>query len=157
MTTTIDIGIPEEQRQAIAKGLGGLLADSATLYFMTHSFHWNVTGPMFNTLHLMFEEHYNEMWLALDEIAERIRAIGSFAPVSWAEIHRDASITEAGEVPSAEAMIRQLVAGHEALVRNARELLPLVEEAGDEVSADLIIGRLQIHEKTAWMLRSLLA
>jgi len=153
----IDIGIPEDQRLAIAEGLSGFLADSATLYFQTHSFHWNVTGPMFNTLHLMFEQQYNELWTALDEIAERIRSIGSFAPVSWAEIHRRASIEETQEVPSAEQMIRRLVAGHEAVIRKGRSLLPLTEEAGDEVSTDLIIGRLQVHEKTAWMLRSLLA
>jgi len=157
MNTTIDIGIPEPQRNAIAEGLSGLLADSATLYFMTHGFHWNVTGPMFNTLHLMFEEQYRELWTALDEIAERIRSIGTFAPVSWAEIHASAGIEEAREVPSAQAMIRQLVAGHEAVIRRGRSLLPLMQEAGDEVSTDLVIGRLQVHEKTAWMLRSLLA
>ncbi len=152
----IDIGISEHQRQAIAAGLSRLLADNATLYFKTHAFHWNVTGPMFQTLHLMFEQQYNEMWLATDEIAERIRAVGSFTAVSWAELVRDASIVEAGEVPRADAMIRELVAGHEALIRTARSLLPLVGEAGDEVTADLVTQRLQVHEKTAWMLRSLL-
>ncbi len=156
-TPRIDIGIPEHQRQAIADGLAKLLADNATLYFKTHSFHWNVTGPMFQTLHLMFMEQYNEMWLALDEIAERIRALGSYAAISWAEIDQHATVKEASSVPSAEDMIRQLVDGHETLIRTARSLLPLAEEAGDEVTADLIIGRLQIHEKTAWMLRSLLA
>jgi starvation-inducible DNA-binding protein len=154
---TIDIGIPEDQRQAIAEGLSRLLADNATLYFKTHSFHWNVTGPMFQTLHLMFEEQYNEMWIALDEIAERIRAIGSYAAISWAEVESKASIEQATEVPKAEDMIRQLVAGHEALIRTARKILPIAEEAGDEVTADLITQRLTVHEKTAWMLRSLLA
>ena len=154
---TIDIGIPEDQRRAIAEGLSRLLADNATLYFKTHSFHWNVTGPMFQTLHLMFEEQYNELWMAMDIIAERIRAIGSYAAVSWAEIDRNASIEEAREVPKAEDMIRQLVAGHETVIHTARSLLPLVGEANDEVTADLLTQRLQVHEKTAWMLRSLLA
>lgn len=154
---TIDIGIPENQRAALADGLRGLLADNATLYFKTHSFHWNVTGPMFQTLHLMFEEHYNEMWVAMDEIAERIRALGSYAATSWADIHAHASVSESTEVPQAEDMIRQLVQGHETLIRTARGLLPLAEEAGDEVTADLITQRLTVHEKTAWMLRSLLA
>jgi len=153
----IDIGIPEAQRQALAEGLSRLLADNATLYFKTHSFHWNVTGPMFQTLHLMFEQQYNEMWLALDEIAERIRSLGSYAATSWAAIAQAASVEEASEVPAAEEMIRQLVAGHEALIRTARSVLPLADEASDEVTADLLTQRLQVHEKTAWMLRSLLA
>ena len=155
--TPIDIGIPEDQRQAIADGLARLLADNASLYFKTHSFHWNVTGPMFQTLHVMFEQHYNEMWLAMDEIAERMRSLGSYAAVSWADIASNASIPEATEVPAAQDMIRQLVAGHETLIRTARALLPQTGEAGDEVTADLITQRLQVHEKTAWMLRSLLA
>ena len=154
---TIDIGISPSQRTTIAAGLSGLLADNATLYFKTHSFHWNVTGPMFQTLHVMFETQYNEMWLAMDEIAERIRALGHFAAVSWADIHANASIEDATEVPSAQEMIGQLVLGHEALIRTARSLLPEVQEAGDEVTADLITQRLQVHEKTAWMLRSLLS
>ena len=154
---TIDIGIPEAQRQALAQGLSRLLADNATLYFKTHSFHWNVTGPMFQTLHLMFEQQYNEMWLAMDEIAERIRALGSYAATSWAAIAKAASVEESPEVPAAEEMIRQLVAGHEALIRTARSVLPLAGEASDEVTADLVTQRLQVHEKTAWMLRSLLA
>ena len=152
----IDIGISEHQRKDLAAGLSRLLADNAGLYFKTHAFHWNVTGPMFQTLHLMFEQQYNEMWLAMDELAERIRSLGSFTAVSWAELARDASIAEAGEVPRADAMIRELVAGHEALIRTARSLLPLAGEAGDEVTADLVTQRLQVHEKTAWMLRSLL-
>lgn len=153
---SIDIGISEPQRANIAEGLSRLLADNATLYFKTHSFHWNVTGPMFQTLHLMFEAQYNEMWIAMDLIAERIRALGSYAAVSWAEIDRNTSVTTATEVPKAEDMIRQLVDGHETLIRTARSLLPLVSEAGDEVTADLVTQRLQIHEKTGWMLRSLL-
>ena len=159
MTTAprIDIGIPEDQRQALCDGLGKLLADNATLYFKTHGFHWNVTGPMFQTLHLMFEGHYNEMWTAMDVIAERIRALGGYAAVSWKEIHAAASIPEAEGVPAAEEMIRQLVEGHEALIRTARALLPLADQAGDEVTTDLITQRLTVHEKTAWMLRSLLA
>ena len=152
----IDIGIPEDQRQAIADGLSRLLADNATLYFKTHGFHWNVTGPMFQTLHLMFETHYNEMWMAMDQIAERMRAIGAYAAGSWADIHRNASIQEADGVPNAQDMIRELVAGHESLIRTARALLPIAEAAGDEVTADLVTQRLTIHEKTAWMLRSLL-
>ena len=155
-TPTIDIGIPENQRQAIAEGLGRLLADNATLYFKTHTFHWNVTGPMFQTLHLMFETQYNEMWVAMDEIAERIRAIGSYAAVSWGEIHEKASITEASGVPAAEEMIRQLVEGQEAVVRTARGMFPLLEKVSDEPTADLLTQRMQVHEKAAWMLRSLL-
>lgn len=156
MKAPIDIGIPEDQRRALCDGLARLLADNATLYFKTHGFHWNVTGPMFQTLHLMFEEHYNEMWMAMDVIAERIRALGGYAAVSWAEIHQSASIEEAEGVPKAEVMIRQLVEGHETLIRTARSLLPLADEASDEVTADLITQRLQVHEHTAWMLRSLL-
>ncbi len=133
-TPAIDIGIAEPQRQAIADGLSHLLADNATLYFKTHGFHWNVTGPMFQTLHLMFEQQYNEMWVAMDEIAERIRALGSYAAVSWSEIARAASVEEATGVPSAEQMIRQLVVGHETLIRTARGLIPLASEVGDEVT-----------------------
>lgn len=155
-TSTIDIGIPEDQRKAIAQGLSRLLSDNATLYFKTHGFHWNVTGPMFQTLHLMFEVQYNEMWLAMDLIAERIRSLGSYAAVSWAEIEAHASVREAEGVPGAQDMIRELVQGHETLIRTARSLLPVVDEAHDEATADLITQRLQVHEKTAWMLRSLL-
>jgi starvation-inducible DNA-binding protein len=152
----IDIGIPDDQRLAIASGLTSLLADNATLYFKTHTYHWNVTGPMFQTLHLLFETQYNEMWLALDLIAERIRALGSPAVVSWAEVHAHAAIPEADGVPDANTMIRELVRDHETLIRTARSLLPIAQEAGDEVTGDLITQRLQVHEKTAWMLRSLL-
>lgn len=157
MATTVNIGINEAERKEIAEGLGRLLADNATLYFKTHAFHWNVTGPMFQTLHLMFETQYNEMWIAMDVIAERVRSLGFLAPVSWSEIAAQATVTEAGEVPNAEAMIRELVVGHETVIRTARGLIPMAAAANDDVTADLLTQRLQIHEKTAWMLRSLLA
>ncbi|GGY09842.1 Dps family protein [Paludibacterium paludis] len=153
----MDIGINEQDRQEIANGLSRLLADTYTLYLKTHNFHWNVTGPMFQTLHLMFEQHYNELALAVDLVAERIRALGHYAPGSYAEYARLASIPEANGVPSAEDMIRQLVDGHETLCRTARSIFPIVEKASDEPTADLLTQRLQVHEKTAWMLRSLLA
>ena len=154
--TPIDIGIPEEQRLDIAEGLSRLLADSYTLYLKTHKYHWNVTGPMFQTLHLMFETQYNELALAVDLIAERIRALGAKAPGSYDEFSRLTSITSGAPVPTATDMIRDLVAGQEAVVRTARALFPLVEDAHDEPTADLLTQRMQIHEKTAWMLRSLL-
>lgn len=154
----INIGINEKDREAIAHGLSRLLADSYTLYLKTHNYHWNVTGPMFNTLHTMWEEHYNELALAVDEIAERIRALGFPAPGSYAAFARLTSIPEASdEVVSADEMIRALVEGNETVVRTAREVFPTVEEAGDESSADLLTTRLQRHEKVAWMLRSLIA
>jgi starvation-inducible DNA-binding protein len=152
----MNIGIPEEKRQAIVEGLSRLLADSYTLYLKTHNFHWNVRGPMFNTLHLMFEGQYGELALAVDQVAERIRALGSMAPGSYREFAQYTSIPEADGVPKAEDMIRQLVADHETVVRTARSIFPEVSEAGDEASADLLTQRLQVHEKTAWMLRSLL-
>jgi len=152
----IDIGIPTEQRHTIAEGLGRVLADSTVLYAKTHGFHWNVTGPMFNTLHLMFMQQYTELWTALDEIAERIRALGHPAPFGYRRIAELSSIPESTEVPAALAMVAELVQGHEALVRTARSILPLAEEAKDGPSADLINARLLVHEKTAWMLRSLL-
>lgn len=152
----MDIGINQQDRQQIADGLSHLLADTYTLYLKTHNFHWNVTGPMFQTLHLMFEQHYNELSLAVDLIAERIRALGHPAPGSYADYARLTSITEASGVPKAEDMIRQLVDGHETLCRTARSIFPVVEHASDEPTADLLTQRLQIHEKTAWMLRSLL-
>lgn len=152
----IDIGIPEKQRIKVAEGLAHLLADSYTLYLKTHKFHWNVTGPMFQTLHLMFETQYTELSTAVDLIAERIRALGSFAPGSYAEFSKLSSIKEADGVPKAEDMIRQLVEGQEAVVRTARKIFPLAEKAGDEATADLLTQRIQLHEKTAWMLRSLL-
>ena len=153
----IDIGINEKDRTAIAQGLSRLLADSYTLYLKTHNFHWNVTGPMFNTLHLMFETQYTELATAVDLIAERIRALGYPAPGSYAEFARLSSIKDAQGVPRAEDMIRELVAGQESVVRTARAAFPVIERANDEPSADLLTQRMQVHEKNAWMLRSLLA
>ncbi len=156
-TPTIDIGISEHDRAEIAAGLGRLLADSYTLYLKTHNYHWNVEGPMFNTLHLMFEQHYNELALAVDLIAERIRALGERAPASYREFAELSSIAEDGDEPEAMEMVRRLVAGHEAVARTARSVFPVVEAANDQPSADLLTQRMQVHEKTAWMLRSLLA
>ncbi len=152
----IDIGISDTDRAKIAKGLSHLLADSYTLYLMTHNFHWNVTGPMFNTLHLMFMGQYTEQWNALDLIAERIRALGHPAPGTYKEFVKLASIKEAEGVPKATEMIRMLVAAQEATARTARELFPLIDKANDQPTADLLTQRLEVHEKTAWMLRSLL-
>jgi starvation-inducible DNA-binding protein len=152
----IDIGIPEGERRKISEGLSRLLADTFTLYLTTHNFHWNVKGPMFQTLHVMFEEHYNELWLALDAIAERIRALGFPAPGTYAEYSKLSSMKETPGVPEAKEMVRILVAGHEAVARTARKIFPVVEKSSDEPSADLLTQRLQVHEKTAWMLRSLL-
>jgi starvation-inducible DNA-binding protein len=157
MSTKIDIGIKEADRARIARGLSRLLADTYTLYLKTHNFHWNVTGPMFQTLHLMFETQYNELALAVDLIAERIRALGHPAPGTYAEFSKLTSIKEPKGVPSAEDMIRELVAGQEAVVKTARSVFPLVDKVNDEPSADLLTQRMQVHEKTAWMLRSLLA
>jgi starvation-inducible DNA-binding protein len=156
MAQAIDIGISNEDRAAIAQGLSRLLADSYTLYLKTHNFHWNVTGPMFNTLHLMFETQYTEMALAVDLIAERIRALGYPAPGTYAEFVKLSSIKDPQGVPKAEDMIRELVAGQEAVVRTARAVFLAVEKASDEPSADLLTQRMQVHEKNAWMLRSLL-
>jgi len=152
----IDIGIKESDRQKIAQGLSRLLADTYTLYLKTHNFHWNVTGPMFQTLHLMFETQYNELALAVDLVAERIRALGFPAPGTYAEYAKLSSIEETAGVPEATEMIRLLVQGQEAVVRTARKVFPLVDAAHDEPSADLLTQRMQVHEKTAWMLRSLL-
>jgi starvation-inducible DNA-binding protein len=152
----IDIGLSEGERAKIAAGLSGLLADSYTLYLMTHNYHWNVTGPMFNTLHLMFMEQYTEQWNALDLIAERIRALGYPAPGTYKEFSKLASIKEIEGVPKAMDMVRHLVAAQEATARTARRLFPLVEKANDQPTADLLTQRLEVHEKTAWMLRSLL-
>jgi len=154
---SIDIGISAADRQEIAAGLSKLLADTYTLYLKTHNFHWNVTGPMFQTLHLMFEAQYNELALAVDLIAERIRALGFPAPGTYQAFAALSSIAEAEGVPSADEMIRQLVAGQEAVVRTARSVFPMVEQAHDEPTADLLTQRMQVHEKTAWMLRSLLS
>lgn len=152
----IDIGISEKDRKKIAEGLSRMLADSYTLYLKTHNFHWNVTGPMFQTLHLMFMAQYTEMWNAVDLIAERIRALGYPAPGSYGEFSSLTSIKESNGVPNAKEMIRQLVAGQEAVVRTAREVLPVAEKAGDQPSVDLLSARMEVHEKNAWMLRSLL-
>ncbi len=152
----IDIGIDEKDRRRIAEGLSRLLADNFSLYLKTHNFHWNVKGPMFQTLHLMFMEQYNELWLALDAIAERIRALGFPAPGTYAEYAKLSTIPETGGVPEAQEMVRLLVQGHEAVARTARKIFPAVEKASDEPTADLLTQRLQVHEKTAWMLRSLL-
>ena len=153
----VNIGISEQGRQAIAGGLSRLLADTYTLYLTTHNFHWNVTGPMFNTLHTMFMEQYTELWNAVDPIAERIRALGHKAPGSYAQFSALASVPDApAQPPKALAMVELLVKGHEAVARTAREIFPLAEEANDQPTADLLTQRLDIHEKTAWMLRSLL-
>ncbi|WP_019882731.1 MULTISPECIES: Dps family protein [unclassified Methylophilus] len=152
----MDIGINNENRQEIAQGLSKLLADTYTLYLKTHYFHWNVTGPMFNTLHLMFETQYTELALAVDLVAERIRSLGVYAPGTYAQFAKLTSIEETIDVPKANDMIRELVAGHEAVCRTARSVFPAAEKASDEATADLLTQRLQLHEKTAWMLRSLL-
>lgn len=152
----IDIGISTADRKAIAEGLSKLLADSYTLYLMTHNFHWNVTGPMFNTLHLMFMGQYTEQWNALDLIAERIRALGFAAPGTYREFVKLASIQEVEGTPKALDMVRQLVAAQEATARTARAMFPAVEKGNDQPTMDLLTQRLEVHEKTAWMLRSLL-
>jgi starvation-inducible DNA-binding protein len=152
----IDTGIDAKDRAKIAQGLSRLLADTFTLYLKTHNFHWNVTGPMFNTLHLMFETQYNELWTATDAIAERIRSLGHPAPATFGEFSKLASIGETAGQPRADEMVRLLVEGNEAVVRTARSIFPSVDKANDEPSADLLTQRMQIHEKNAWMLRSLL-
>jgi starvation-inducible DNA-binding protein len=152
----IDIGLSESERAQIAEGLSGLLADSYTLYLMTHNFHWNVKGPMFNTLHLMFMGQYTEQWTALDLIAERIRALGYPAPGTYQEFSKLATIKEIDGVPKALEMVAHLVAAQEATARTARRLFSVVNDANDQPTADLLTQRLDIHEKTAWMLRSLL-
>ena len=155
--TAINIGISEKDRAAIAAGLAKLLADTYTLYLTTHNFHWNVTGPMFNTLHTMFMVQYTELWAAVDPIAERIRSLGHPAPGSYAQFGALASIPDAPAVPpKALAMVKILVEGHEAVARTARSIFPLADKAGDEPTADLLTQRLTVHEQTAWMLRSLL-
>jgi starvation-inducible DNA-binding protein len=153
---SIDIGINEQDRRDIAQGLSKLLADSYTLYLKTHNYHWNVTGPMFNTLHLMFEQQYSELAMAVDLVAERIRALGHPAPGSYKAYAALTSIEEETGTPSAEEMIRQLVKGQEAVVRTAREVFPAAERANDQPTADLLTQRMQVHDKNAWMLRSLL-
>lgn len=152
----IDIGISQPQREDIAHGLSRILADTYTLYLKTHNFHWNVTGPMFQTLHLMFETQYTELALAVDVIAERIRSLGFPAPGTYKQFSELSSIKEEEGIPAAKDMIRLLVEGQESVVRTARELYTSVEAAKDEATADLLTQRIQFHEKTAWMLRSLL-
>jgi starvation-inducible DNA-binding protein len=153
----IDIGIKEKDREETAQGLSKLLADTYTLYLKTHNFHWNVTGPMFQTLHLMFEQQYDELALAVDQIAERIRALGFFAPGSYGEFSRLSSIKEENGAIDARKMLRLLVEGQEAVIRTARSVFPVVDRVNDQPTADLLARRLEVHEKTAWMLRSLLA
>ena len=152
----IDIGIPLTERRAIAEGLSALLADSYTLYLMTHNFHWNVTGPQFNSLHAMFMGQYTEQWTAIDIIAERIRALGFPAPGTYGQFARLTSIREPEGVPDANEMVRQLVVAQEATARTARNLFPVVNAARDQPTADVLTQRIHVHEKTAWMLRSLL-
>jgi starvation-inducible DNA-binding protein len=152
----IDIGIPAHDRQKIADGLSRLLADTYGLYLKTHSFHWNVEGPMFNTLHLMFMDQYTELWTALDAIAERIRSLGYPAPGTYAEFARLSKIEDTEGVPEAMEMVRLLVRGLETVARTARNGFKAADKGGDESTADLLTQRLQVHEKTAWMLRSLL-
>ena len=153
----INIGISDKDRLQIAKGLSHLLADTYTLYLTTHNFHWNVTGPMFNTLHQMFMAQYTELWMAVDPIAERIRSLGHSAPGSYAQFTKLASVPDAPLTPpKALEMVRILVTGHEAVARTARHLFPAADKASDEPTADLLTQRLTVHEQTAWMLRSLL-
>lgn len=156
LASKIDIGINEKDRKAIARGLSELLADSYTLYMMTHNFHWNVTGPMFNTLHTMFMAQYTEQWAALDLIAERIRALGEPAPGTYKEFSKLSSIQEVTGVPKAMDMVGLLVKAQEATAKTARKLFTLVDKANDQPTADLLTQRLDVHEKTAWMLRSML-
>ncbi len=156
MSQKINIGISDNDRKAIADGMSRLLADSYTLYLKTHNYHWNVTGPMFNTLHLMFETHYTELATAVDDIAERIRALGAYAPGNYKEFAALSTVEEADGVPAAMDMVAQLAADHETVVRTAREVIIIAGKADDEVTAGLVTDRMTIHEKTAWMLRSLL-
>ncbi len=152
----MDIGIKEQDRKNVAQGLSHLLADTYTLYLKTHYFHWNVTGPMFNTLHLMFEGQYTELALAVDLVAERIRALDVYAPGTYRDFAKLSSIKETESVPKAQDMIKELVEGHEAVCRTARSVFPAADQASDEATKDLLTQRLQLHEKTGWMLRSLL-
>lgn len=155
-SVAVDIGISEDSRKEIADGLSRVLADTYSLYLKTHYFHWNVTGPMFNSLHLMFEQQYTELATAVDEIAERIRALGVYAPGSYSAFAELSSIPETREVPSAEDMVRLLVEGNEAVAKTARSVFPAAEKGNDESTLDLLTGRLRVHEKTAWMLRSII-
>ncbi|MBE7411006.1 MAG: DNA starvation/stationary phase protection protein [Leptospiraceae bacterium] len=152
----MDIGISDSNRKEISEGLSKLLADTYTLYHKTHGYHWNVTGPMFNTLHLMFMEQYTELWNSIDVIAERIRSLGFFAPSGYSELAKLTSISDDKEVPNAENMLSNLVSGNEAVIKTARGILKSAESANDQASLDLLTQRLNVHEKTAWMLRSML-
>jgi starvation-inducible DNA-binding protein len=154
----IDLGIPEDARKAVVKDLENVLADTYTLYLKTHHYHWNVTGPMFQTLHVLFEQQYNNLWTAVDEIAERIRSLGHFAPGTYQEFadRTSVEVDKPGKVPEASVMVANLVKGHEAVVRTIRPALARADEAGDDVTVDLLTQRLTFHEKTAWMLRALL-
>ena len=153
----LDLGIPQEKLTPIQEGLSRLLADTYTLYLKTHNYHWNVTGPQFNTLHTMFETQYTELALAVDVIAERLRALGAWAPGSYSEFARLSTVAEATGIPAADAMVAELAADQATVVRTARALFPTVDAAGDEPTADLLTQRMQVHEKTAWMLRALIA
>jgi len=153
----IDIGIPDASRKEISEGLSHFLADTYSLYLKTHNYHWNVTGPMFQTLHLMFEQHYNELALAVDSVAERIRALGYPAPGTYAQYSKLTKIKEEDHIPSAHDMIKNLVHGHETVAKTARSIFPAAEKGSDEATLDLLTQRIQLHEKTAWMLRSLIA
>ena len=155
MAEMMDLGIPDNQRLEIANGLSRLLADTYTLYLKTHNFHWNVTGPQFNTLHQMFESQYTELALAVDLIAERIRALGEPAPGSYSAYSALSTVMEADRVPSADEMIRELAIDQATVVRTARAVFPAADAAHDEPTADLLTQRMQVHEKTAWMLRSM--
>ena len=155
-TPTIDLGIDEAERLTIATELGRVLADTYTLYLKTHNYHWNVTGPMFNTLHLMFEDQYNELWIAVDLIAERIRSLGQPAPGTYAQFAALTRIAEPDGIPTAEEMLVDLVDGNEAVTKTAREVFEVADAANDQSTADLLTQRLQVHEKVAWMLRSML-
>ena len=156
MAMKIDIGIETDARKQVADGLSRVLADSYTLYLKTHNFHWNVTGPSFQALHGLFETQYTELAMAVDEVAERIRALGHPAPGSYTQFAKLSSVKEETGVPAAEDMVRQLVEAHETVARTAREVIPTAQEAKDEASVDLLVGRLKVHEKAAWMLRSML-
>jgi len=153
----VDIGIDEKQREEISQGLLKLLADTYTLYLKTHGFHWNVTGPMFQSLHTLFETQYNEMWMAVDEIAERVRTLDSWAPGSYAEISKLSTVKENKGRLEALQMVRSLVEGHETVIKTIRSIFPKAEKAGDQATVDLLTKRLEVHEKTCWMLRSQLA
>ncbi len=154
--SSVDIGITENARKSVAEALNATLADTYALYMKTHAYHWNVTGPQFHTLHVMFEEQYNEMWTALDEIAERVRALGVFAPTSGKQFAEMSAIDNADDSPPpAGSMVERLLSDHETLIKRARNGLAIAEESGDAASADLLTVRIQTHEKTAWMLRAM--